>query len=67
MLLLVAVSVAVACSINVIMTLAPTVANRLFGLNLSGDVLALNYYVAAKIRQLSVHIYTHNTSTVSAV
>jgi len=50
MLLLVAVSVGVACSVNVNMTLAQTIENYLLCLNHSRDVLVLNFYVRGKIR-----------------
>jgi hypothetical protein len=49
MLLLVAVSFGVAGSINVIMTLAQTVENLLFGLNHSRDVLVLEFYFRSEI------------------
>ena len=49
MLLHVAVSVVVACSVNVSMTLAQTIENQPFGLNHSCDVLVLNFYVRGKI------------------
>jgi len=49
MLLLVAVSVFVACSGNVNRTLAQTVESHLFGLNHSRDVLVLKLYVSGKI------------------
>jgi len=43
LMLLVAVSVGVAFSINVNMTLAQTIENRLFGLNHCSDVIFLNF------------------------
>ena len=49
MLLLVAVSVVVACSINVNINLAQTIENHLFDLNHSRDVLVLNFFVRGKI------------------
>ena len=56
MLLLVAVSVVVACSINVNMTLAQTIENHLFCLNHSRYVLVLNVYVRGKIRYPFGHV-----------
>jgi ABC-type arginine/histidine transport system permease subunit len=45
MLLLVAISVIVACNINVNMTLAQTIENHLFGLKHSRDVIILNFFI----------------------
>jgi len=50
MLLLVAVSVIVICSINVDITLIETTENRPFCLYHSRDILVLNFYVRGKIR-----------------
>jgi len=67
MLLLVAVSVGVACSVNVNMTLAQTIENYLLCLNHSSDVLDLNFYVRGKIRWPFGQIYMDKTVIVSAV
>jgi len=49
MLQLAAVSVGVAGSIKVNITLAQTIENHQFGLNHSRDILVLNFYVRGKI------------------
>ena len=65
--LLVAVSVGVAGSVNVNMILAQTIVNHLFGLNHSRDVLVLNLYVRGKIFSPSGHIYVDKIGIFSEV
>ena len=49
MVLPVAVSVVIACSVNVNMTVVQTIENHLFGLYHSRDVFVLNFYIGGKI------------------
>jgi ABC-type arginine/histidine transport system permease subunit len=67
MLLLVAVSVVVACSINVNMTLAQTTENHLFGINHSPDVFVMNVYFRGKIRYPFGHIYIDTPGIINEV
>jgi hypothetical protein len=66
MLLHVAVSLVVACSINVIMTLAQTILKHLFGLNTFRDTF-LKLIRYSKIRYPSGHIHMDKTGIVSDV
>jgi hypothetical protein len=64
---LVAVKLGVACSINVNITLAQTIENRLLDRNTFRDVLVQNFYVRGKIRYPFGHIYMEKTGISSDV
>jgi hypothetical protein len=57
----------IACNINVNVTLAQTIEQCLFGLNLFCELLVLKFYIRGKIRYPSGQIYMDKTGIVGNV